>query len=96
MSIDDDVQAALAAPYTGGGEVVRGGLRAKIVYSARIPAELSDEIADAAAVAAVTPSAMIATLVEEALRARRANPSRVVTVDLAELHRAIDQAARAA
>lgn len=96
MSIEDDVQAALAAPYTGGGEVLRGGLKAKIVYSARIPAELSEEIADAASAAEVTPSQMIATLVAEALQARRVSGAQVVTVDLAALHRAIDQAARAA
>ncbi len=68
----------------------------KIVYSSRIPAEYSPEITAAAAEADVTPSRMIAILVGEALQARRLHASQRVTVDLATLHRLVDQIAEAA
>lgn len=70
------------------------------VYSARIPAELSPEIAAAAAAAKVTPSQMIATLVGEALQTRRLRAAAAgqtpIVIDLAALHLAIDTVARPA
>lgn len=62
----------------------------KVVHSARIPARLSKVLEAEAERRKMTPSALIAAFVEEGL----APQAEVVTVRLADLHRAIDAAAR--
>ncbi|WP_412752827.1 hypothetical protein [Krasilnikovia sp. M28-CT-15] len=63
--------------------------------SARVDGEIADEIAKQAAQAGVTTSQMVERLLSEALAAR-AGQAETVTINLADLHRAIDRAARAA
>jgi hypothetical protein len=70
--------------------------------SARVDARLEDDLIAEAVRSDRTPSALIADLLDEALAARRAaregTPAQpqTVTVNIAELHRAIDQVARRA
>lgn len=88
-----EAQNAAEMPFTMENTTVEKERRpAKVVYSARIPAEYSDDIAAEAAHNGQNPSQLIATLVVEALAARR-QTAKLVTVDLAVLHRAIDAAA---
>lgn len=98
MTLSERIAAAEAAAeqpfHPEGTEVLREGLRAKVVFSARIPAELSDDLIAEADRCKQTPSALIADLVAEALTARHAAAG-LVTVNLADIHRAIDAAARA-
>lgn len=65
---------------------------AKVVHSTRIRPELSEALEAEAARRKMTPSALIATLVEEGLSPQQ----ETVTVRLVDLHRAIDAAVRLA
>jgi predicted DNA-binding ribbon-helix-helix protein len=66
--------------------------KAKVVHSARIRAEVSEVLEAEAARRKMTPSALIAELVEAGL----APQQETVTVRLVDLHRAIDAAVRLA
>lgn len=84
--------AALADQNWSEAEVDSEPRRVSVVHSARIPAELSALLEAEAERRGITPSKLIAELVAEGLDARRA--SGLVTVRVADLHRAIDSVIR--
>ncbi len=97
MSRSADRAAAMAALTNqdwSAAEVDTEPRRVSIVHSARIPAELSEQLETEAVRRGITPSKLIAELVAEGLAAREA--SGTVTVRVADLHRAIDQVIRSA
>lgn len=94
-----EIEAATAAPVTADtlrtAQVVREARPPTVVFACRLDSAYSDDIAAEAERCGQRPSQLIADLVIEGLR-RRQGAARTVTVNLDDLHRAIDAAATAA
>jgi predicted DNA-binding protein len=81
---------ALAGTDWTGASVEREARPPSVVHSVRLPAELSRKLEAEADRQGTTPSGLIRDLVAAALS--RAEQDETVTVRIADLHRAIDQA----
>ncbi|GAA0806975.1 hypothetical protein [Spirilliplanes yamanashiensis] len=98
MTSKDDIaaaKAALALPFdpAAGRIVERPGARASerrptVVHSTRLPAEFSEELEAEAGRLGTNPSKLMQDIVVRWLTARRQSPT--VTVNVADLHRALD------
>jgi hypothetical protein len=90
-----EAEAAANLPFSLEDAVVETERRpAKVVFSARIPSEYSEQIAEEARRCRQTPSQLIADLVIEALRARARKAD--LMVSLADVQRALNTIARQA
>jgi hypothetical protein len=85
-------EAVLDLIFDGNGdviEVVHHRRPAKVVLCARVPAELNEQVLAEADRCGQKPTHLVGQLVAEALAARTEH-AEVVTVNAADLHRAID------
>lgn len=94
MSKIDDAMAALESRDWSDAVVDDRPKSSSVVHSTRMPRELTERLFAEAQRCGITPSELIREAVEARLEASR--PSQVVTVDIAVLHQAIDQAVRRA
>jgi len=93
MNRDEAMHALDSTDWTG-ATVEHGPRRSSFVYSVRVPNDLSELLDAEATRRGVTPSALIRDLVSAGLYA--ATDETVVTLRVADIHRAIDSAIRAA
>lgn len=77
--------------WSSGGEVVNKPRTVSMVYSTRLPDDLSRWLEDDATRRGINPSALLRELVAEARRA--SEQDKTVTVRMSELHKAINQVA---
>jgi hypothetical protein len=94
MTRKDDIaaaEAALASPFDPAGATVvdrPGSRRPTVVHSTRLPAEFSEALEAEATRLGTNPSKLMQDIVVRWLTARRQSPT--VTVNVADLHRALD------
>jgi hypothetical protein len=86
----EDAERALASNDWSGATVERESRPVSVVHSVRLPADLSARLEAEAGRRDVTPGALIRDLIDVGLRPL--GDDVVVTVRLADLHRAIDTA----
>jgi hypothetical protein len=91
MNRDDAARAGTEEIDWSAGEVEATPRKATMVYSTRLPDDLSQWLEAEATRRNINPSAMLRELVAEANRA--SSEDKTVTVRLSELHRAIEQVA---
>jgi predicted DNA-binding protein len=84
----EDAMRALESTDWSGATVERETRPVSVVHSVRLPADLSDRLETEAVRRGVTPGALIRELVDAGLNVVTADT--VVTVRVADLHRAID------
>jgi hypothetical protein len=94
MSKIDDAMATLESRDWSGAVVDDRPRASSVVHSVRMPHALTERLFAEAERCGITPSELIRQAVEARLDAGR--PSEVVTIDVAVLHQAIDQAVRRA
>lgn len=94
MSGTDDAMAAMENRDWSDAVVEDRPKALSVVQSVRMPYELTERLFAEAEKCGITPSQLIREAVEARLNSGR--PSEVVTVDVAVLHHAIDQAVRRA
>jgi hypothetical protein len=88
----EEAERALASNDWSGATVERESRPVSVVHSVRLPAELSARLEAEAGRRDVTPGALIRDLIDMGLMPLGADV--VVTVRLADLHRAIDTAVK--
>ncbi len=88
----EDAERALASNDWSGATVKRESRPASVVHSVRLPGELSARLEAEANRRDVTPGALIREMIDIGLKPLGGDV--VVTVRLADLHRAIDTAVR--
>ena len=93
MSDREEALRILESRDWTGGEVDREERKTTVVFSVRLPADLAEALAEEASRRGTTPSVVLRGLVETL---RHRDEEVVVTMRLADLHRAIDQLARPA
>jgi hypothetical protein len=86
----EDAERALASNDWSGATVERESRPASVVHSVRLPAELSARLEAEAGRRDITPGALIREMIDIGLKPLGGDV--VVTVRLADLHRAIDTA----
>lgn len=95
MRREDEALAALASTDWSGAEVDGQERTASVVFSFRVPADLSEQIVAAAEARGLKPGAWVREVMEAAV-ARPRSEEETVTVRVADLHRAIDTIVRRA
>jgi hypothetical protein len=92
---EDEALATLSSTDWSDAEVDTQDRAASVVFSFRVPADLSAAIVAAAEARGLRPGTWLRELIEDAV-ARQPREDETVTVRVADLHRAIDTIVRRA